>query len=198
MRSCFIGIALIATLGVACNRDQSRSNVGGQHGSAPGEGGGASGAATPPSTDVRLSAADQAFVQKAAKGNEAEIEMAKMAEDKAQNREIKDYASMLERDHSDALENLRDLAQKANVTLDTAPPAEKASMSNKLNAASGTQFDREYINTMVEEHRKNIAEFERMQGSATGELKAFIDNTLPTMREHLAKAEQLMKEVGTK
>jgi putative membrane protein len=192
MRSCFIGIALVAMLGVGCDRDQSRQS------SAPGEGGGATGAANPPSADVRLSAADQAFVQKAAKGNEAEIEMAKMAEDKAQSRDIKDYASMLERDHSDALDNLRDLAQKANVTLDTAPPAENASMSTKLNAASGTQFDREYITTMIEEHRKNIAEFERMQGSATGELKAFIDKTLPTMREHLAKAEQLMKEVGTK
>jgi putative membrane protein len=179
-------------LGVGCNRDTGRQT------SAPGEGGGAAGAANPPSADVRLSAADQAFVQKVAKGNEAEIEMAKMAEDKAQNREVKDYASMLERDHSAALDNLRDLAQKANVTLDTAPPAEKASMSNKLDAASGTQFDREYINTMIEEHRNNIAEFERMQSSATGELKAFIDKTLPTMREHLAKAEQLMKGVGTK
>jgi putative membrane protein len=206
--SCIAGIALVTIFGVACNNaPQGRSRIAGQHGSAPGEGGGASGAAHPPSesaapaangADTRLSAAEQAFVQKATKGNEAEVDLAKMAQDKAQKNEVKDYARLLERDHSNAIDELHDIARKGNVTLDSTPPAEKASLTDKLNAARGAQFDREYVSMMIDDHHKDIAEFERMQGGATGELKAFIDKTLPAMREHLAKAEELMKGIGTK
>jgi putative membrane protein len=123
--------------------------------------------------------------------------MAQMGEDKAQNENVKQYAEMLERDHSTALNELRQIAQHSNVSLDNnAPAAEKASMSNRLNA-NGAQFDREFMSVMIEHHRKDIAEFERMQNSATGEVKAFIEKTLPVIRQHLARGEELMKGMGT-
>jgi putative membrane protein len=190
-RSFFVVFALIAVLGTACNRDADRAT-----GTTPGEGGGLSGAANPPTGEVRLSASEQEFVQKAAKSNQMEVDIANMADDKAANSNVKDYAEQLERDHSDVLDDLRRIANRADVNLDTTPPVEKASMDNKLNAASGRAFDREYISMMIENHKKGIADFERMQSTATGELKAFIDKTLPVMREHLQKAETLSAEVS--
>ncbi len=196
-RSCLVGITLFAMLGTACSRD--RGSVPGR--SAPGEGGGLSGAANPPSatatTEKPMSAAQQQFIQKAAQGNEKEVDLAKMAQDKAQDSQLKDYAKQLEQDHSDALDDLKRIANKANITIDTTPAAEKASNSDRLNAATGRNFDRAYINMMIDDHQKDIAEFEREQENATGDLKEFIDKTLPVMREHLQKAEDLQKNLKT-
>jgi putative membrane protein len=98
---------------------------------------------------------------------------------------------MLEKDHSNALDELRRIADKADIKMTDDPPAEKASLTSKLDTLKGSAFDREYVTTMIEAHKKNIANTEAMQPNATGELKAFIDKMLPVMREHLAKAEAL-------
>lgn len=180
LRSCIVGIGLMATLGVACERKPEDETAN----------------RTTPAAAEELTAADREFMQKAAKSNEREVELARMAQDRAQNVKVRDYAEQLEGDHSGALDDLRELARERSVTLETAPPAEKASMTDRLNAAGTRQFDRAYLELMVENHQKGIGEFERMQSTAKGELKEFIDEKLPVMREHLQKAEELLKDLG--
>jgi putative membrane protein len=197
VRSCLVGIALIATLGAACNRDNPNNN---RQSSAPGEGGGLSGGENPSSRaanrndETRLTPENQQFVQNAAKTNQMEVELAKMAGDKAQSPEIKEYARQLEQDHSEALDELKGIANRASVTLEEPPAAERASMQDKM--GSGRAFDRAYIEKMIEDHKKDIAEFERELKSATGELKQYIEKTLPVMREHLQKAEALQQRLA--
>jgi putative membrane protein len=178
-KALYLGIALVATLGAACNRDAANA----PHDAA---------AAVTPRVDIRLSPAEEEFVKNAVKGNKMEAELAEMAKGKTENDAVEDFAQQLERDHEGALEELRRIADKADITIDEAPPAEKASLDNKLDALKGAAFDREYVSTMVDAHKTNIAKFEQMQTAATGDLKAFIDKTLPAMREHLQKAEALM------
>jgi putative membrane protein len=175
----YLGIALVATLGAACNRDAANA----PHDAA---------AAVTPRDDIRLSPAEEEFVKNAVKGNKMEVELAEMAKGKAENDAVEDYAQQLEKDHEGVLEELRRIADKADITIDEAPPAEKASLDNKFDTLKGTAFDHEYVSTMVEAHKTNIAKFEQMQTTATGDLKALIDKTLPVMREHLQKAEALM------
>jgi putative membrane protein len=181
-KSVLMGIAVVAMLGSACNRDAANA----PHDAA---------AAATPRNDVRFSVPEQEFVQKAVKGNKMEAELAEMAKGKATNNDVENFAQMLERDHEQALEDLRRIADKGDIKIDEAPPVEKASMDSKLDAASGAAFDREYIVMMVEAHKKNIAGTEQMQPNATGELKEFIDKMLPVMREHLAKAEALAAQL---
>jgi putative membrane protein len=177
-KSVFMGLALVATLGTACNRDAANA----PHDAA---------AAMTPRDDVRFSPAEQEFVQKAVKGNKMEAEVAEMAKAKAESDAVEDFAQQLERDHEKVLEELRRLADKGDIKIDEEPPAEKASLTNKLDAVNGAAFDREYVRIMINKHKNGIADFEAMQSTATGELKALIDKTLPVMREHLQKAEAL-------
>ena len=191
-KSCFVGIALAAVLAVGCNNTPDRTT------SAPGEGGGAPGTATPPSAtaDANLSEADRTFVQKAAQSNQLEVEMAKMGQDKAQNEQVKDFARQLEEDHSDALDELQNVARRANLELDKQEDAARASMNDKMGNVTGRQFDSQWISEMIDKHRQGIADFERQQATATGELKSFIDKTLPVMRTHLQRAEELQKQLA--
>ena len=181
-KSVLLGVALIASLGAACNRDAANA----PHDAA---------AAATPRDDIRISAAEQEFVKKAVKGNKMEAELAEMAKGKAENNDVENFAQQLERDHEKALEDLRRIADKADITVDEEPPAEKASMDTKLHAATGAAFDREYVSMMVDAHKKSIAASEEMQRSATGDVKAFLDGMLPVMREHLTKAEALMAQM---
>jgi putative membrane protein len=191
-KSCFVGIALVAMLGAACTNAADRG------GSAQGEGGGLSGAANPPSAtmdETRLTDADQNFVQQAAQSNQMEVEMARMGQEKAENDQVKEFARQLEQDHSEALDDLRRVANRANVVLRQQDDAQRASMTDKMGAATGREFDRHFIREMIDKHRQGIADFERQQNTATGELKQFIDKTLPVMREHLQKAETLQTQL---
>jgi putative membrane protein len=180
-------------LSVACTNDRADRT-------APAEGG-----ANPPSAtanspnaiaDVRLTETERTFVQKAAQANQMEVDMAKMGQDKAQNEQVKDFARQLEQDHSEALDELRGVASRASLELDKPDDAQRASLNDKLGNVSGRLFDGAFIREMIDDHRKDITEFETQQNTATGELKAFIDKTLPVMREHLQKAEDLQKRLG--
>ena len=194
----FVGLALVALLSGACSNDRNADRTT----SAPGEGGGATGAQRPSGSpnaiaETRLSDSAQQFLQEAVQGNQLEVDLAKLGQDRAQNDLVKDYAEQLERDHSQALDELRGLANRANVQLEREDDAQRASATNKLGNATGRQFDSQYVSLMIDDHRKDIAEFEKQQSTATGELKAFIDKTLPVLREHLQKAEDLQRQLGS-
>jgi putative membrane protein len=185
-KSAFIAVALALSLGTACNNAADRATNAANDAAA----------AATPREDIRMSAPEQEFVQAAIKGNQMEVDLAEIAEGRSQNKAVDEFAEQLERDHSNVLDELRRLADKADIRLTDEPAAEKASMTNQLEAAKGPAFDREYVSMMVDAHKKNIAKFESMQSTATGELKALIDKTLPVMREHLRMAEALVPQVG--
>ena len=180
-KSAFFAVAIVVAMGTACNNASDRATNAANDAAA----------AATPRDEIKLSSAESEFVQKAVKGNQMEVDLAEMAQGKAENQAVDDFASQLEKDHSDVLDELRRIADKADLKMTDEPHAEKASMTNKLDALKGAAFDREYVSAMIEKHKASIAEFEKMQSTATGELKAFIDKTLPVMREHLQKAETL-------
>jgi putative membrane protein len=57
---------------------------------------------------------------------------------------------------------------------------------------SGDSFDKAYVKEMVKDHEKDIAEFEKAQGEVKNEdLKKFIADTVPVMKEHLSMAKEM-------
>jgi putative membrane protein len=189
-RSLLVGISIIALFGAGCVNDSNRAS------SAAGEDAPA-GAATPPADEPQaaLSAAEQTFVQEVAHANEMEVDLAQLAQDKSQSEKVKEYARQLEKDHSASLDEVRGVARSANLDLEE-DDAARASMTNKLEGASGVPFDQQFIRQMIDNHRKNIAAFEKHQTTATGELKTYIDRTLPVLKAHLERAEALQKQIG--
>jgi putative membrane protein len=57
---------------------------------------------------------------------------------------------------------------------------------------SGAEFDRMYMQHMLQDHKKDVAEFEKEAEKGTDSaLRTFAQQTLPTLREHLTLAESL-------
>jgi putative membrane protein len=132
------------------------------------------------------------FMTQAAAGGLAEVELGRMASTKAQNPEVKKFAQMMVQDHTNANTELKSLAGKKNVTLPTELDAEHKAIRDRLNGLSGAEFDKAYMEAMVEDHEKTVDLFETQSEDGTDpDAKAFAAKTLPKLREHLKMAESI-------
>lgn len=145
------------------------------------------------SRPAQLGKADRAFVTKAAGGGLYEVEVSKLAESRASDPAVKQFAAMLVKDHTAANEELKQFAAAHNYPLPSVPPKDKQAAIDRLAKLSGARFDTAYREEVgLKDHKEDIKLFERAS-RATGNqlLKAWVDKTLPTLREHLKHAEEL-------
>ena len=139
-----------------------------------------------------MSAADQTFIKKAAEGGLAEVELGKLATEKASNDQVKKFGQRMVDDHGKANDQLKDVAAQKHVDLPTELSAKDKATKGRLEKLSGEEFDRAYMRDMVKDHKADVAEFAReSQSSKDPAVKNFARQTLPTLRQHLKQAEKL-------
>ena len=135
-----------------------------------------------------LNAEDKQFFIAAAKANETEVNAARMAADQATDARVKSFASRLLTDHSQADQELKQLALRKGVAL----PNPVSNVPSDLSSIAGRDFDRAYINEMVRDHEKAVSDF---QSAATNtkdpDLRAWAAKMLPTLQDHLVSAKKI-------
>jgi len=140
--------------------------------------------------------ADSDFIMKAAQGGIAEVDMGNMASSKATNADVKKFGDRMVTDHSKANDELKQLAATKGVTLPADVGEEHKKAMDGMSAKSGKDFDKSYIDDMVKDHEKDVAEFEKASKDAKdADLKAWAAKTLPTLKEHLKLAKETQKKV---
>ncbi|HEY6483001.1 MAG TPA: DUF4142 domain-containing protein [Steroidobacteraceae bacterium] len=140
---------------------------------------------------------DQTFFKKAAEGGIAEVEAGKLAQNKGDSQAVKDFGSMMVKDHTAANDKLKSIADAENITLPTSPSVLQRAGKAKLEAMSGDSFDKAYIKNQISAHRQTIALFRKEIASGTdAQAKAFATDTLPTLQGHLKKIRQIASEAG--
>jgi putative membrane protein len=150
--------------------------------------------ALPHEGSVSLSSVDQAFLEKAAHGGIAEVQLAQLAQQKSQSDQVKQFAQKMIDDHTENNQQLVKLADSKNVTPPMEPDAVQQKMERGLEAVSGQTFDRTYITGQIRAHEAMLKLF---RGEAAHgrdpDLRAFAAQTVPVIREHLSLAEELRK-----
>lgn len=141
---------------------------------------------------------DETFVKKAAMGGMAEVDLGKLAADKATSDDVKKFGQRMADDHSKANDELKTLAQNKQITLPTEPDPHAKALHDKLAKLSGAAFDRAYMQAMVADHKKDVNEF-RMEAKSgkDADVKGWAAKTLPTLEEHLRLAQSTHSAVGT-
>jgi putative membrane protein len=135
-----------------------------------------------------LKEADRKFLQRVAANNQMEIEISRMAAQKASHPDVKAYAQRMVDDHTATLQQIQDLAQSKNVQMQDHDPSKNRN-TNRLHSLTGQEFDRAYMTQQVRHHQKDVAEFERQfKSNGDPEVRAFAERTLPTLRDHLERA----------
>jgi putative membrane protein len=143
-----------------------------------------------------VSPAAQDFMMKAAEGDLSGIEMARLALQKSSNKDVRDYANMIQSDHTSALEDLTDLMKDKNVSQPGSVPPDVKKDIDRMNGLIGPEFDREFINRMVEDHKKTIEMFqERAAVVQDRDVKKYAEDLLPKLEMHLEKAQRLQSKL---
>jgi putative membrane protein len=136
--------------------------------------------------------ADKAFIMKAAQANMAEIEAGKLAAEKAGTDSVKMFAQMMITDHTTALNDLGELAKKANVTLPAEPDPEHKMMKERLMKLNGSSFDAAYMKAQVTDHEKTIGLLQSQMNNATDQsVKDYAAKYLPKVKMHYQMAQDL-------
>jgi putative membrane protein len=150
------------------------------------------GKASAKSSSEQLGAADRNFVKKATEGGLAEVELGKLASEKASSDEVKKFGQRMVDDHGKANDEIKQFAASKGVTLPGDLNARDKAEKDKLSKLSGEQFDREYTNYTVKDHSHDVAEFRHESKTAKDpDLKSFARQTLPALEEHLKLAKSL-------
>ena len=142
---------------------------------------------------------DRVFVHAAAIGGKAEVELGKLAEQKGQNDAVKEFARRMVDDHSKANDRLIGLAKEDGIAVPDKLDREHEAMRDRLNAASGTEFDLAYVAGQVADHQKTAQLLEHEIGSGQDvELIGFASDTLPVVLQHLRTAQEIQAELTGK
>ena len=134
------------------------------------------------------------FMVKVADGSMTEVEVGKLAQEKASNQRVKNFASMMVQDHSKANDELKSLASQKNVTIPADISDDNKKHKDDLSKKSGKDFDKAFMKMMVDDHQKTVDKFEECSKDAKdADVKAWVDKTLPTLRMHLDSAKAINK-----
>jgi putative membrane protein len=139
---------------------------------------------------------DSTFARKAAEGGIAEVKFGQLAEEKGSSQGVKEFGKRMVTDHTKANDQLKADAAKEKFTLPTDMSKRDQMAYDRLSKLSGSAFDRAYARDMVRDHRADVAEFLNESKNGKQEwTKDFASQTLPTLREHLKQAEEMLHNV---
>jgi putative membrane protein len=131
--------------------------------------------------------------------NTADIETGKLAAERGQSRQVREFGAMLARDHQQVRQLGRDLAKKLGVT--PTPPRDDAGAKAhaeamvSLRAKKGAEFDRAFLQHETTFHKSVI---DAVQGTLlpairNEELRALVVKVAPAFQAHMLAAQNLEK-----
>jgi putative membrane protein len=141
---------------------------------------------------------DRFFVQRSAQAGLAEIELAKLASRKAQHEDVKKFALQMADDHNHVRTDLRRLALQKYIPWPSFLSWEYRALRDRLSRLNGANFDRAYVQAIVDGHRTLANELRaESQAGKDPEVRAWAAKILPSIEAHLRHAEGIQRSVGT-
>ncbi len=139
---------------------------------------------------------DSDFMIEAANGGMMEVEAGKLSQTNGASQEVKDFGARMIADHTKAGEELKALAAAKNVVLPGNPGEDAQKHLNDMTKLKGAEFDKHYVDMMVNDHNETVNDFEEAARDAKdADVKAWASKTLPVLKEHQAAAKALKEKI---
>lgn len=139
--------------------------------------------------------ADRSFIQDQIEMNEAELTIGRLAQERATNPQVREFAQTMVRDHEAAARDLRQIATQHNVEIEHRDEmaGDHRSAHERMMERSGAEFDREFIDWAVDKHEDAINDLEGKLDSENQAVRQWASQTAPKLRQHLAQAQNLQQ-----
>jgi putative membrane protein len=134
-----------------------------------------------------------AFLRDAGMGDNSEIQLGRLAEQRGASPAAKDAGRMLQRDHSASKDAAAPLLSRFRVPPPVGVKPEARAEMRRLQGLRGRAFDAEFARFSVAEHQKDIAKFQAQARTGDRDTAAFARTQLPVLRHHLQMARDLLR-----
>ena len=147
-------------------------------------------------SDSKVPSTDEQFLKDAAAGGMMEVELGKIAADKAVNDQVKAFGRQMQQDHGKANDELKTLAANKGVQIPTALTAKHKRTVDRLSKLSNAEFDRQYMRTMIDDHKEDLKAFQREADKGKDpDVKQFANKYVPMIQNHLEMAQATGKQL---
>ena len=141
---------------------------------------------------AQTDAAATKFLTDAIRGNIAEVKMGELAQQRGKTKDVREFGETLVADHTAGLQKTSALAKILGVTPPTEPSADAIKQYEAMAALSGENFDRVFASHMVMGHQQEIAKYtEQTRDGGNPEVAELAKDALPTLQDHLSKAQSI-------
>jgi putative membrane protein len=131
------------------------------------------------------------FLQHAIKGDNSEVRLGRLISHLGASAQVRRFGATLTSDHSLARSQAAALARRMGVRPPTAMTPEARAEYAKLSHLRGRAFDREVRRYMINDHEKDIADFQSQARGGDRRTADLARMQLPTLRKHLHIAESI-------
>lgn len=141
------------------------------------------------------------FVNEASAKGIAEIETAKMALETSEDKHIREYADWMIKDHTRVNEQMREISQQKDVEMADDAGLLDQGKAMMLELRDGEDFNEAYMNNQMVAHEQTIELFQRASRELDQEheeLHKLVEQTLPKLQEHHARARQLQERMNAR
>ena len=138
-----------------------------------------------------LSEQDQEFVEMAAEGGHAEVEMGKQALE-SEHPDIKAFGQQMIDEHGKMNEELAALAKQKGIEPPASPDLASQAKGVMMEVLPGETFDSQYVSSQLDDHKETLELFQKQaQRGQAPELKALAEKGIPTIQKHISELEAL-------
>lgn len=140
--------------------------------------------------------ADQEYVQEVWQGHEMEVQLAQLAQQKAKDARVKQFADNMLGDFKNYRDRWADLASKNGMSVPAHIGHLHQDKIDRLKKASRGQFDHVYIG-IVRENLASLVPYYEKEGrqARSSQVRNLVNQELPTIQQHLSRAENLDRQV---
>ena len=143
----------------------------------------------------RITAEDQEFLTTAIQAGLAEVQLSQLAQEKAQNEQVRGFAERMVEEHTAANQQLMNLAETAGMTPPTEMDQQHQTLHEQLSQLAGEEFDRQYMQGQVRDHQTAVELYSTEATQPSGPVDQLAEQLLPTLQEHLEMAQQISQSM---
>ena len=149
--------------------------------------------ATPGTPGTSENFGDQSFLAKAMEGSVAEVELGQLAEQKSESNDVKQYGQKMASEHQQMNDKwFKPVAKQIGASEPKGPSKKDKKLIEKLQGLSGQQFDTEYIQAMVKDHKQDLKDFQSEEKNAQDpNVKQVAQQGADIISKHLELIEQI-------
>jgi putative membrane protein len=159
---------------------------------------------------------DRTFIEHMLDASQAEIDLGKLASQRASNAEVKRFASMMVADHSKSGAALDAIATRQGIPALAQREEKHREIKDRLSKLNGAEFDREYMAAMVDGHedvydmlrsRVDVGNFGDNKGVVTpekehdpvdGDVNQWAAGSIAVVKHHLDEAKQINDQLKSR